>query len=102
MLITLSPQRRDDIKLDTLSVSGDTLTINGQPLDLSAIAEGDQLPAEAVSSPFVVGTITRTAGAINITLFLPLGPKAPEAARFPGTLDQSNGPITLPPYEVTA
>ena len=47
MHITLSPSRRDD-RL-TLSKKGDTLTINGEAFDLSAIPDGATLPRDAVA-----------------------------------------------------
>jgi len=97
MIIKLSPQRRDDAQ-PSVSVSGDTITINGEPFDFSQIGEGDTLPAEAVDSEYFVGGIERTGGEIVLTLLLPHGYPAPEATRFPADINAGDGPVTLPPY----
>jgi hypothetical protein len=95
MKINLSPQRRDDTL--TVSKQGDTLTINGTPYDFSDLAEGDLLPKGAVDSPWVVSDITRTGGSLELTLLLPHGKDASEAARFPQPLiDPPDGALELP------
>ena len=95
--INLSPIRMDGAL--SLSAAGDTLTINGSNLDLSALEDGDVLEAGAVEHPLVspVDPITRTDGMITITLLLPTGWPAPEAARFAApVVVTEDGPITLP------
>lgn len=95
MIITLSPQRRDD----TLSVtkSGDTLTINGESFDFSVIPDGTTLPASAVDCEYIVGNIDRVDGELNLTLLLPIGPNASNAAKYPQPIDgPADGALELP------
>lgn len=98
MRIHLSPIRSDE----SLAVSraGDVLTINGEPFDFSAIPDGASLPADAVASAFVVGTVERVAGELRITLMLPHGPNPPASMAFPADIvDPADGPIILPAEE---
>ena len=95
MHITLAPQRSDDTL--TVSKSGDTLTINGTTYDFSVIPEGATLPAEAVDCAFVTDKIERINGVLHLTLILPHGANASEAARFPQPIiDPADGPLELP------
>lgn len=101
MQITLSPQRRDDTL--ELARSGDVLTINGAPLDLSGIPEGATLPAAAIDCEWIAGPISRTDGELQLSMILPHGPiphpAPPEAAAIthpaPITIS-ADGPIILP------
>ena len=95
MEINLSPQRRDD----TLTVikQGDTLTINGTAYDFTDLPDGGTLPAEAVDSEFVVGNVERIDGVLHLTLLLPHGADASEAARFPQPIiNPADGQLELP------
>jgi len=95
MKINLSPQRRDD----TLTVikQGDVLTINGAEYDFTDLPDGGTLPADAVDSEFVIGSVDRVNGEIELTLLLPHGPNASEAARFPQPIvDPADGEVELP------
>ena len=95
MKINLSPQRRDD----TLTVikSGDTLTINGTAYDFSQLPDGGTLPAEAVDCEFVIGSVDRVNGELELTLLLPHGANASEAARFPQPIiNPADGELELP------
>lgn len=94
MLISFSPMRRDDTL--TLSLSGDVLTINGDPFDFSGVTEGAVLPRDAVACEFLASDVTRTGGVIALTVILPLAGDAPEAARFPEPITATDGAITLP------
>jgi len=95
MKITLSPQRRDD-KL-TVTKQGDNLIINGTEYDFTDLPDGATLPAEAVDSEFVIGTVERINDELELTLLLPHGPNASEAARFPEPIiDPSDGEVELP------
>lgn len=88
----------DDTRL-TASIAGDTITINGGLLDLSALEEGDTLPGEAVDHPLVIGTIARVLGEIRISLLFPIGHPAPDEARFPADivmLEDGNVPLPAP------
>lgn len=94
MHITLSPVRSDA----TLSVhrAGDVISIDGLAFDLSALPEGATLPRAAVGCAALAGDITRQGGALHLTLTLPHGPDAPEAALFPVPVDAGLGPVDLP------
>lgn len=98
-LIKLSPSVNapDDERSLSVAVQGDTITINGDGLDLSNLKDGDILPASSVASDFVVGMITKTSGQIGITLVLPYNGTAPESVCFPKPIVvTSDGPVTLP------
>lgn len=84
MQITFSPQVRLDTL--TLSVSGNILTINGEPVDLS-VYDPEANPCE-----WIIGE----ASADAVTVILPIGPDATEAARFPEPVTVTDGAVTLP------
>tara|TARA_R110000787_G_scaffold139023_2_gene252675 strand:+ start:1341 stop:1631 length:291 start_codon:yes stop_codon:yes gene_type:complete len=95
MNITLSPQLRSDSL--TLSKAGDILTINGDVFDFTFIAEGDILPKDAIDCPLLASDVTRTDGAIVLSLLLPIKSGASEAARFPAPiLNAPDGAIEVP------
>lgn len=101
MLISLSPQRRDD-RL-TIERTGDALTINGETFDFSPIPEGGLLPRDAVECAWLASDVERVDGEIRLTLLLPHGPNAPEATRFPEPIHVTeDGPVALPPYDAEA
>lgn len=99
MHITLYPVRMDETL--TLSISGDSLTLNGEDLDLSTIPEGATLPRSAVEGcPWLAGDISRIDGELHLALVMPHGARAPEETRFPAPLTvTTDGPVTLPPYD---
>jgi hypothetical protein len=95
MKINLSPQRREE----TLTVikQGDVLTINGIDYDFSQLSDGGTLPADAVDSEFVIGSVDRVNGELELTLLLPHSADASEAARFPQPIiDPADGEVELP------
>lgn len=96
MKINFSPIRSDDDL--SISVSGDIVTINGDPLDLSVIPTGATLPHGAIDSEWIAGPIERDdAGILTVTIRLPHAHNAPEARRFPvPIIVTEDGPITLP------
>jgi len=95
MKINLSPQRRDDML--TVAKQNDVLTINGAEYDLTSLPDGGTLPAEAVDSEYVIGSVGRVNGELELTLLLPHGPNASEAARFPEPIiDPADGEVELP------
>ncbi|MDD2019049.1 tail fiber assembly protein [Pseudomonas putida] len=95
MLIKLSPVRAD-VEL-TVFKQGDSLTLNGLTLDFSPLPEGASLPATATGCEWVVGDVVRINGQLIITLSLPHGPDASEAARFPADIvEPANGRVALP------
>lgn len=98
MKINLCPIRRDDTL--TLSRSGDTLTINGEIFDFSAIPDGATLPRAAVDCDWLASDVERVNGVLTLTVILPHGPNAPEETRFPEPLTlTTDGPIALPAYD---
>jgi len=95
MNINLSPQRRDDTL--TITKNGDVLTINGTDYDFTQLPDGGTLPAEAVDCEFVIGSVDRVNGELELTLLLPHGADASEAARFPEPIiDPADGQVELP------
>ena len=95
MDITLTPQVRPDSL--TLSKAGDVLTINGEAFDFTFIAEGDILPMDAVDCLLIASDVTRTGGAITLTLILPILADASAAAKFPAPiLNAPDGAIEVP------
>lgn len=95
MKINLSPQRRDD----TLTVikQNDTLTINGTAYDFNQLPDGALLPADAVDCEFIVNSVNRINGQLELTLLLPHSANASEAARFPQPIiDPDDGELELP------
>lgn len=95
MRISFSPQRRVDTL--SLSKSGDILTINDTPLDLSGIPDGATLPAEAISNEWIVGPVERIDGVLHVTLALPHGPNPSHAVAFPEPITvTADGPIEVP------
>ena len=95
MKINLSPQRREDTL--TVSRQGDTLTINGTEYDFSQLPDGGTLPAEAVDCEFAIGSVDRVNGELELTLLLPHGSNASEAARFPEhIINPADGEVELP------
>ncbi len=98
MKINLTPQRRHDrLKL---SRTGDALTINGETFNFAALTDGATLPRNAVSCEWLASDVTRTGGAVCLTLILPHGANAPNETRFPPPITiTSDGPVILPAYE---
>ena len=95
MKITLSPQRRDHTP--TVIKQGDALTINGTEYDFSQLPDGGTLPADAVDCEFVIGSVNRVNGELELTLLLPHGANASESARFPEPIiDPADGELELP------
>jgi hypothetical protein len=80
----------------SMSVAGDTLTINGEPFDFSLLDEGDLLPADAVESDFINSPVTRSGGEIVVTVLLPIPSDASEAQRFPEPVTFESGQVPLP------
>ncbi|SOC38959.1 hypothetical protein SAMN05892877_105349 [Rhizobium subbaraonis] len=96
MKISLCPQRMD-AALTIYRTGPSALSINGAGINLSALPDGATLPASAVDSDWIVGDVTRTAGELHLTILLPIGADAPEAARFPADIvDPPIGRVSLP------
>ena len=98
MNLIFSPIRMDTEMI--ASVMGETLTLNGEAFDLSAIPEGATLPREAVACEWLASDVERIDGVLHLTLILPHGANAPHETRFPEPIIATDGPIALPAYEV--
>lgn len=95
MRIKLSPVRRDETI--AVSLTGDVLTINGQPFDFTQLPEGATLPAEAIDSEHFAGPVERIDGELHLTLRLPHGPNPSQAVAFPQPITvTADGPVELP------
>lgn len=80
--ITLSPQFSDaQLKLEK---SGHVLRVNDMPYDFSALNDGDEIPEEAIANEYVLGSITKSDGVVNITVLMPYSDAdAPNGVLFP-------------------
>lgn len=95
MKITLSPQRRDETL--TVSKQGAILTINGTAYDFSVIPDGATLPKDATDCEWLASDVERINGELELTLLLPHGANASEAARFPEPIiNPADGELELP------
>lgn len=95
MKIKLSPQIRED-ELSVI-VSNDIIVLNGEILDFTQLPEGGTLPRGSVDNQWIVGDVTRKDGQIELTVILPHGFDASEAARFPEPIIvTTNGLVELP------
>ena len=101
--LTLTPIRMEGLL--AVAVTGDTLILNGEALDFAALPEGALLPREAVDCPWLASDVTRTGGAIHLTLLLPHGaipwPAPPEAQAVTHPdpiITGADGPVDLPSY----
>lgn len=67
------------------SVFGDSLWLNDEEIDLSAIPEGYRLPFSAINNPWLSASdpIERVGGVISLTLKFPVKWDSPEAVRIP-------------------
>ncbi len=96
MKITLIPRAQPNPLV--ARIEGDILYLNGRALDLSRLADGDILPAEAINSDWLTGMLTRTDGVLQLGLILPHGPGAAPETCFPEPVEAGDGPVALPPY----
>ncbi len=95
MIIKLSPVRSDS--RISVSVNGNTISINEESFDFSPLQDGDTLPSAAIDSPWFAGDVKRIDGVLQVALVFPHGAYAGEAARFPESITViQDGPVTLP------
>lgn len=95
LLLTLSPQRRDDMLL--VAIAGDVLAINGQPFDFTPLTEGATLPRASIDCHWIAGDVQRIDGVLQVPLLLPIAADASNAARFPQPITVTqDGPVELP------
>ena len=99
MHITLSPMRGLPGQAETeITVSGDTITVDGTSYDLSAVPEGGEATPQSDGHPFV-GKITRTSGVIHCGVSVRYDDTAEsnqptDPAHW--IVDVSDGPMTIP------
>ena len=95
MLINLSPVRCDEQL--TISVSGDTLLLNGAAFDFTPLQDGATLPREAIDCLWIAGDVQRIDGVLQVPLLLPIAADASDAARFPAPIVVTqDGSVELP------
>lgn len=95
MLINLSPVRSDS--RISISMNGNTISINEEVFDFSPLQDGDTLPRSAIDSPWFAGDVKRVDGVLHVELVFPHGAYADEAARFPVPITVTqDGPVQLP------
>jgi hypothetical protein len=101
MILTLSPMRRDDAL--TLARAGEVLVVNGTPVDLGALSEGEEIDAGLTGCPYLVGPIRREGGVLHLTVILPHGATPPQETLFPAPVTVAgDGPIPLPAPDLPA
>lgn len=93
--INLSPQVLEDSI--SVSVSGSSITINGQTFDLSLLVDGATLPRDAFATEFIVSDVTHSGNVIELTLLYPIPHNATEEQRFPQPIyvDESGQVVTV-------
>lgn len=89
MLITFTPQRRDDTL--ALEKDGDAIIINGLRFDFGPLADGHSLPAAAIGSAWIAGPVDRVGGALTVPVIWPHGPGAHELPE--PLLVETDGPV---------
>lgn len=102
MKIKFSPFRGNE-RLD-VSVSGDSIIVNGTEFDFSQLQEGDVLPSSAIDSLWFGSDVERVDGVVCLTLRTPHGFHAPQETLFPENFDTYltvvSGLVPIPAYEV--
>ena len=103
MKLNLSPQRSDTEI--TYAVDGDTLTINGEPHDLSGdwvkLEPDDEESTLEPTGYLLSGGRDPDTGEITLTVRCPHGPNAPESERFPEPIELKDGESVTFPREVS-
>lgn len=95
MHLTISPQSGlPGHPETTVHVTGDTLTIDGTPYDLSAVPDGGEGRPEG-ETPFV-GPIRRIGGVIHATIIARLGDTAADEQGGPWVIEDASGEVTIP------
>lgn len=95
MQIIFSPQRNK--KSLSIIKTGDALTINGEGVDFSGLADGAKLTQAEINNPWICGEVSRVDGELIVPVLLPHGANAPETRRFPEPITVVNdGEVTLP------
>lgn len=99
MRLTLSPQAGLPGQPETaISVSGDTITVDGEPYDLSAVPNGGEATPQGEGHPFV-GRITRQDGVIHCAVRVQLdGTAADHQPVDPAhwIIEDADGEVVIP------
>lgn len=78
-------------------LSSTSLLVEGAVFDFSRIQEGDLLPVGACGSQWFAGPVKVVDGVLEVTLLLPHGDGASNAALFPEpVINPPIGPLELP------
>lgn len=95
MKITFQPARCDaQLKLER---QGDTLLVNNEAYDFSAVPEGATLPQAAVKGDWLADDVTREGGVLHLAVILPIGKDANKKSRFPAPVTlRRDGPVPVP------
>ncbi|MGR3498189.1 MAG: hypothetical protein ACU0E9_04745 [Limimaricola soesokkakensis] len=102
MKLTLSPRAAIPGEVETIAfVSGDILTVNGVPYDLSAIPDGGEGMPEGNDHPFS-GVITRKAGVIHAMIRWVYAEDALADQPAWPVADVSDGPVPSPVVKTPA
>ena len=91
MKITFIPQRNDSQL--TLSISGETVTINNMDYDLSVIPDGASIHSSATDCEFIFGDMSRNNGELEIMVILPHGADPHRAIAFPDAVTMVDGVV---------
>ncbi len=96
MILNYFPQLRSDAL--TLSKNGDILTINGEEIDFEPLESGTKLPLDVCQeySPFLLAAQRNNDGELELTLLLPHGKDATQAALFPQPVIAIDGLVEVP------
>lgn len=96
MQLTLTPQRGLPGQPEmTIHVAGDTITIDGQAYDLSAVPEGGEGWPEG-DTPFS-GVIRRIDGVLHVAVVARIGDAAaPDQGSAPWVVENATGDVAIP------
>lgn len=97
MRVSFSPIR-SDASLE-VSISGETLTVNGEAFDFSSLPDGATIPEGTIPTDFIIGPVERIGGEVNLTLLLPHGPNPKHPVAFPVPVTVTTGRVPLPTDE---
>jgi hypothetical protein len=105
MNIKFKPVNCCNRKLESLSVQGSSLIINGETLELNDYIGVGQTDLDEQGNLFVLNDLKheylkRCDPDLNVTVLLPHGTNAPESTRFPEPIENvQDGDIAVPDYE---
>ncbi len=100
VIIKFSPVCTDKLPiLESVSIEGYAITINGEVFDFSPLEPGYELELEAIGSKlFADKSVMSTEGVLSVTLLMPYDEAmATEAIRFPEPVTvTAAGPVDIP------